>query len=244
MDEMLCECTKYIGITGITTKEDVSVITEELDNHLGMYGILMNRQTVQGRPRHGRWAGLEDIPDLMKGMPNYALKTIHWCDNSLDEKKVLKAIEATEGNCNAIQLNLVYPSPNFFKMLKENYNLETIFQIESCMFEKPKVMKKKILPYVGVVDYVLIDQSMGAGKAIDVRVSRAVANELKDLEFGIVFAGGLDAAKVVEAAALIEEFRASIDAEGRLMKDKSDGLDLIKVRDYIRAAFPIMKGDI
>ncbi|MEK6882768.1 MAG: hypothetical protein AABY22_24305 [Nanoarchaeota archaeon] len=100
------------------------------------------------------------------------------------------------------------------------------------MFELPFDMKKKIEPYTDLVDYVLIDQSMGSGIPIDPKVSRDVAEVLRTLGLGIVFAGGLNSKRVREIAPLIREFNASIDAESRLMNDE-DELDETKVSAYI-----------
>jgi phosphoribosylanthranilate isomerase len=232
---------RYIGVTGITTKEDVQVMTKALDGHLGMYGVLMSPHTLEGGKCTGRWANLEDIPGLMAEMPKHALRTIHWCDGT-DREKIVSAVDATDGYCNAIQLNLVYPSPDIFRMLKEKYNLTNIFQIEKCMFEDPIIMKKKMEPYVGIVDYVLIDQSMGAGKLLDAGISKAVASVLKDLGFGITHAGGLNGKRILQPPIpeLIIRDNASTDAEGQLL-NYNDKLDHTAVVYYIDSAKCIMQ---
>lgn len=233
---------RYIGVTGITSKEDVAVITEALDGHVGMYGILMKKEILEGRPRKGRWPYVEDVPAIMEKVPAGSLATIHWCDSRkiCNESVILNSVIYAGDKCNAIQLNLVYPPAKLFGALKEE-GLKTIFQIEDCMFEDPIIMRKKMQPYQDVVDYVIIDQSMGAGIPINPDISKAVASELKDLGFGIVFAGGLNETRVKDISDLINKYNASVDAEGQLMKDSKDGLDHTKVKNYIKSAVSVMK---
>jgi len=232
---------RYIGVTGITTKEHVELMTKILEGYLGMYGILMSPATLKGKTRAGRWANLNDIPRLMKLMPDSALRTIHWGDyGGCNNSKIEEAINSAQGQCNAIQLNLVYPPPEIFEILKCDYSLKTIFPIEKCMFEDPEIMKKKMQPYQGFVDYVIIDQSMGAGKLLNTEISEAVAEKIKGLGLGVVFAGGLNDVRVKRISDLVNKFNASVDAEGQLMKDFEDGLDMSEVENYLRAAVHVV----
>ena len=236
---------RYIGVTGFTTIEDVDIMNKSLGSSLGMYGILMSHSTLKGKPIRGRYAALCDVKELMHNMPDKSLRTIHWCDGGWRNREnawkgIEEAINSAGGECNAIQLNMAYPLVDFFKTLKEKYNFKTIFQIEAQMFEDPKEMAKKMQPYKNFVDYVIIDQSMGAGIPIDPAVSKAVAKEMQGLGLGVVFAGGLCKDNVVEIADMIKEFEASVDEEGRLM-NPAGSLDHGKVKDYVREARKIIK---
>ncbi|MBD3262850.1 hypothetical protein GF374_00545 [Candidatus Woesearchaeota archaeon] len=231
---------QYIGVTGITSLNDVENMTKALDGHYGMYGILMSKKRLDMQLPERRWAGIESIPYLMKAMPNDSLRTIHWCSNDFNLIDIFRAIEITGDKCNTIQLNLFYPPVSGLELMKSRYpNMKIIFQIEKDMFENPKIMKKKIKPYESLVDYVILDQSMGAGISIDEKISRAVAEELQDLDFGLVLAGGLTANKVKDIGSLIREFNASVDAEGQLMNSKNT-LDNTIVKDYITTAIDEM----
>lgn len=235
---------QYIGVTGITSVEDVENMRHGLSradkNILGMYGILMDRDTLYERMYKGRWAKIEEVPELMRRMPENSLKTVHWCADQLKNYELLDVMKATNLECNALQLNMIYPSLDELKKFKRYFeNVKIIFQIQKEMFENPLDMKKKMDPYKYLVDYVLIDQSMGAGVPIDPKVSRGVAEALRLFELGIVFAGGLDSKRVREIAPLIREFNTSIDAETRLMNDE-DKLDNTKVSGYIAEALSVM----
>jgi phosphoribosylanthranilate isomerase len=227
---------QYIGVTGITTIEDVENMTNALDGHFGMYGILMDYRTQIGEIHKNRYANVKDVADLMKKMPEDSLRTIHWCGKELNLNLLERALETGEGLCNAVQLNMPYPPLERLKEFKDNHSHKIIFEIERCMFEEPKEMARKIVPYVPFIDYAIIDQSMGEGRPIDPAVSRAVANEIENLGLGIVVAGGLNAQRVLdpEIADLIIEYHTSTDAEGNLM-NKNDHLDSSKVTEYVKA---------
>lgn len=232
---------QYIGVTGLTTPEDVENVKKALDGHYGMYGVLMSKKRLGMKKSERRWIGIDNLVDVMEKMPDDALRTVHWCAPKFDIYDVCKAIDIIGDGCNAVQLNMVYPPPERLEAIKRNYpNLQIIFQIERCMFEEPKVMSKKMEPYESLIDYVIIDQSMGEGIPINPAVSRVVAEEFEKLNIGIVFAGGLTAKRVKDIGDLIREFDASIDAEGQLMNPETDTLDSLKVKNYIEAAIDEM----
>ncbi|MFH0869060.1 MAG: hypothetical protein V1839_02430 [archaeon] len=227
----------YIGVTGFTTLEDVWVMADALEGSFGMLGVLMSHHTLKNGKKRGRWAALADVKTLMEKMPQNALRTIHWCDYGCEKsdswKGIEDAIKSSGGECNAIQLNMAYPPIKYFKDLKEQYDLKTIFQIEEQMFEKPGDMARKIAPYAPYVDYVLIDKSMGAGQPIDPVISRAVAHALYPLGMGIVLTGGLCAKEIVKHRVLFREFKASSDAEGKLINKYTGSLDHKEQRAYV-----------
>ncbi len=233
---------QYIGVTGITTLDDAENMNESLEGYFGMYGILMSRKRLSENKYDGRWADIRDIPDLMRNMPENSLRTIHWCDNEFRPDLLEKVMNISKGLCNAVQLNIAYPSPELLKQFKEkNPEVKIIYQIERCTFKDPRIMAQELEKYAPLVDYAIIDASGGEGIPIDKEVSRNIAVELEKLDLGIVFAGGLTAQKVIEISDLIKEFNASIDAEGRLMNEERK-LDNTKVKEYIKAGIEVMHG--
>ncbi len=237
----------YIGVTGFTTLEDVTIMNDALNGTFGMYGVLMSHTTLREKSQRGRYAALGDIANLMNKMPANSLRTLHWCDSHWRDRKdpwrsIEIAIDSAKGECNAIQLNMEYPPVKYFEDLKEKHNLKTIFQIENQMFEDDTgKMEEKMRPYAKFIDYVIIDQSMGAGKPLNLKTSKAVASRIHNLGARAVFAGGLNAKRVADIGDLIREFDASIDAEGQLMKDYADELDHTKVKEYVTAAISVMR---
>lgn len=230
----------YIGVTGITCIEDVNVIKDALGNSYGMYGVLVSRNTLRnGIPHRNRYPYIDTIYKLFDAMPENALRAVHYNSEFQNEisKDVKEIIRFTGGLCNCIQLNIEYPPIDQVRMIKEeNKDLKIIFQLgrDSIINIKPKDISQKVIPYIPYIDYILIDKSQGAGIEMKIVDTIELARHLRKLK-PLTFAGGLDGSNIYTFISLVEEFGASIDAEGRLMNN-SDTLDHEKVRAYIRSA--------
>jgi hypothetical protein len=230
----------YIGITGITCKEDVEVIKQALRYSYGMYGVLVSDETLKGgKPHRCRYPKIEALKDIFRVMPENALRAVHYNSEYTDQlsKDIEEIVRLTDGLCNCIQLNIEYPPLDQVAIIKnENKELKIIFQLgKDSMKEKAyKNVASKIEPYVPYIDYILIDASQGAGIELKILDTIEFARPLRKLR-PLTFAGGLDGFSLHLFISLIEEFGASIDAEGKLMNN-SDTLDHEKVKRYIRSA--------
>ncbi len=230
----------YIGITGITCIEDVEIIKQALEGSYGMYGVLVSRETLKGEePHRGRYPNIDTLKDIFKVMPENALRAVHY--NSEDRNSISndveKIVRLTNGLCNCIQLNIEYPPLDQVASIKNrNSDLKIIFQLgkDSMGRDACRDIAFKVQPYVPYIDYILIDASQGAGIEMKILDTMGFAQNLRRLK-PLTFAGGLNGFSLYLFISLIEEFGASIDAEGKLMK-KDDTLDHDKVRAYIRAA--------
>lgn len=230
----------YIGTTGITCKEDVEVIKQALGDSYGMYGVLVSDETLKGgKPHRGRYPNIEALKDIFRVMPENALRAVHYNSEHTDQlsKDIEEIVSLTDGLCNCIQLNIEYPQLDQVVTIKnENKELKIIFQLgkDSIKGKAYKNIASKIEPYVPYIDYILIDASQGAGIELKILDTIEFAKPLRKLR-PLTFAGGLDGFSLYLFISLIEEFGASIDAEGKLM-NSSDTLDHEKVKRYIRAA--------
>jgi phosphoribosylanthranilate isomerase len=230
----------YIGVTGITCKEDVEIIKQALKESYGMYGILVSGDTLKGKePHRGRYPHINALKDIFSTMPENALRAIHY--NSKDVNNVNKDVEEiirlTDGLCNCIQLNMEYPPLEQLVDIKDkNKNLKIIFQLgkESLKVNAHKSAALKMEQYLPYIDYIIIDASEGAGIEMKILETMEFAKPLRDLK-PLTFAGGLNGFNMFSFISLIEEFGAGVDAEGKLMSE-NDTLDHNKVRAYIRAA--------
>lgn len=230
----------YIGITGITCIEDVETIEKALKDSYGMYGVLVSGETLKGKePHRGRYPHINALKDIFRAMPKNALRAVHY--NSKDTDNVSKAVEEiillTEGLCNCVQLNMEYPQLDQVVSIKDkNNDLKIIFQLgkDSMKGDAYRNVASKIEPYIPYIDYILIDASQGAGIEMKILDTMEFAEPLRHLK-PLTFAGGLNGFSIYLFISMIEEFGASVDAEGKLMKE-NDTLDHDKVRAYIRAA--------
>jgi hypothetical protein len=230
----------YIGITGITCKEDVEIIIQALGDSYGMYGVLVSDETLKGgKPHRGRYPKIETIKDIFRVMPENALRTVHYNSEYTDQlsKDIEEIVRLTDGLCNCIQLNIEYPPLDQVVSIKnENKDLKIIFQLgkDSMKGKAYKKVTSKIESYVPYIDYILIDASQGAGKELKILDTIEFARPLRGIR-PLTFAGGLDGSSLYLFISLVEEFNASIDAEGKLM-NSNDTLDHKKVKLYIKAA--------
>ena len=230
----------YIGITGITCEEDVEIIKQALGNSYGMYGVLVSDETLKGEiPHRGRYPKIDALKDIFRAMPENALRAVHYNSEHIGDlsKDVNEIIQLTEGLCNCIQLNIEYPPLDQVVTIKnENKDLKIIFQLgkDSMKANAHKYVTLKIGPYVPYIDYILIDASQGAGLELKIIGTMTFAKPLRHLK-PLTIAGGLDGLSLHLFISLIEEFGASIDAEGKLMNN-NDRLDHTKVKSYIRTA--------
>lgn len=235
----------YIGITGITCVDDVEMIKKALGDSYGMYGVLLSRNTLKnGKPHRNRYPHIDTIDKLFDAMPKNALRAIHYNSEVKHEisKDVKEIVRLTGGLCNCIQLNIEYPPIYQVREIKEeNKDLKIIFQIgrDSIINMKTRDIVKNMELYIPYIDYILIDKSQGAGIEMEIVGTVVLAKPLAKLK-SLTFAGGLDGSNIYLFISLIEEFCASIDAEGKLMNN-NDTLDHEKVREYIRAAKSMRK---
>jgi phosphoribosylanthranilate isomerase len=230
----------YIGVTGITCNRDVEIIKQALKGSYGMYGVLVSGETLEGgKPHRGRYPNIDSLKDIFSAMPENALRAVHYNSKAINgiSKDVEKIVGFTNGLCNCIQLNFEYPPIDQVMTIKEkNKDLKIIFQLgrDSMKGNSHRDIASKMEPYVDYIDYILIEASQGAGIEMKILDTMEFAKPLRKLK-SLTFAGGLNGFNLFLFTSLIEEFGASIDAEGKLMKD-SDTLDHEKVRAYIRAA--------
>jgi phosphoribosylanthranilate isomerase len=236
----------YIGVTGITCEEDVEIIKKALKESYGMYGVLVSEETLKGgTPHRGRYPNIDSLKDIFSAMPENALRAVHYNSKAVNNisKDIKEITRLTGGLCNCVQLNIEYPPIEQLTIIKEeNKGLKIILQLGKDLMKKNayKNIVSKMEPYIPFIDYILIDASKGAGIEMKILDTMELAKPLRDLK-PLTFAGGLDGFSLYLFISLIEEFDASIDAEGRLLIDKSDILDHERVRAYIRAAKTIRR---
>lgn len=172
--------------------------------------------------------GFTDDPDV--------LNTIHYADlygpdgpwSAGESRDVLRNLELCVQyggeNLHAIQLDVTWPDPEAIDRFRELHpDIKIILQCGRFAFDavenNPQNMVDRLDMYGDSVDYVLLDLSMGKGKAMDseglLPMLRLIRQELPGL--GLAVAGGLgpDSMEVLEPIA--REFPdISIDAQGRL----------------------------
>lgn len=244
---------EYIGITGFKYNEEINDAVRAFDEAgitaesslTAMIGVLINEKQAGNTALEGRrFPSVENLGKLLSNVPGYMLPTMHYCSSSrtLDVDKLTKVLK-WNGNykgIKAIQLNLDWPAASGIAKLKERF--PDIYIIQQVNPDFPSVnAAEKVMQYEGIVDKLLIDPSLGAGKLYDIRQTSELINEIasKTDKFSYVVCGGLDAANVygrIQEAKRFVNAPFSIDAEGRLRTFDGNGLEFNSCRSYVMNA--------
>lgn len=259
----------YIGITGFMNQNEINLIGEQfnIDSSMRgiqfMIGILMSQKTLHGKPNRypNRYPDRKDIPALFWG-PAGSIRVIHYSTDTPEtlahELMMIVGMYGHIGNINirrlnGFQLNIAWPPLEQLQEFRAvemvaNQNYQIILQVNRRAIEQvedsPDKLVEKLKEYEGVVDHILLDQSGGTGKSLDVEYTKRYVERLigSNQPFGISIAGGLSAESLRgDVLELLKEFPSvSIDAEGRI-RDESDKMDLEMAGEYIGAALSIYK---
>ncbi len=264
----------YIGISGVVGPEQqyaIEVITEEFSvSDLGRFVALGIQATIKTQVRNEEnRSGTRYFPvgDDIRGAAvkshdgtrNYvhiALAHDLPPDNTLNRFLIEQAHVRTESWIDGIQINAARmhgPGDNdalrrvceFVRLKSPNQPI--VLQIHPGMLVYPDFLPRMVEDYTDLIDYALVDTSMGNGTPYDVIKVQATLRALSDQRprFGLGVAGGLSAENVDQLfGPLLEEFPdLSCDAQGRLRKMEGgySVLDLEAVRGYISACADVIK---
>lgn len=251
----------YIGITDFMTFEQVQQMLSvfkancKTGQHRRLHvGVMMSQKTLNGLET--KWSkafpGKEVIADIFGS--SETMNCLHYADYEDHDllRNLIQAITWGGENINALQLDMVWPSPNHIAEAIRvlSTELEVILQLNAkalaqCDNEPQKVVEL-LRNYQGVVDHVLLDKSAGKGLGMDalglLPFARAIREAFPDL--GLVAAGGLGPNTMGLVEPLLEEFpNISIDAQGRLRPSGNalDPIDWDLAEGYLIEALRILK---
>jgi hypothetical protein len=239
----------YVGVTGFMNGFESYGVLDVVppdSEMLIMVGVLASLKTLRGIPhkRPNRYPKAENIKNIFPPHRS-AFNLIHYKTNELDTLTAqLFAMTQWGGlHMHGFQLNIAWPSPKALELYKLQYSsMQIVLQVGNHALEaienSPKKLADKIvLEYANLVDYVLLDQSGGEGKMLNVGIARTYLEELygKNLGMGFGVAGGLCAETLHRIEPLTKYFSSlCTDAEGRV-RNSDDTLNVSFARDYISA---------
>lgn len=254
----------YIGVTGATTKEEVSHLVKTFKNngftmdsfHIPMVGILVSHATLRGESvQNRRYPAFANVLGLLQLSAGSALNTIHYNARELEYLYYHLAVIFNKGIygeniCRAVQLNIPWPEVKQLRRIKdEKPDLKIIMQLSSRSLKDrtPEEVVKLFEKYCGIAEYALIDTSGGRGEPFDQNVVVPYYLTLQaaypNLSLGV--AGGLSGENVIEKcrefSILVGTENFSIDAEGKLRDQLSpkygdDTYNPRKVESYLKQA--------
>ncbi len=230
----------YIGVCDVLSPEEARAMAVEVREHRAdpnrkvMIGVMAGHFTMRPDAEYGEGQravfptkaelanGFIDDPDVFN--------TIHFADlyrpkevQTLFEDLEL-VVEAGGEHLHAIQLDVTWPEVDDIDRFKAKYpDLAIVLQLGKACFDivdhDPQKMVDELDKYGDSIDYVLLDLSMGKGKAMEAEgllsALRLIRQELPGL--GLAVAGGLGPETVHLLEPIAKEFpNISIDAQGRL----------------------------
>lgn len=209
---------KYIGITGITKKVEIDILSSFLSenyklepnhNYQIMLGILVSYKILDGENNNKeRYVKKSELHELCKYAKEKGFFTIihynshnNFCYGEINQ--IIKE-HSLKDQIHGLQLNVSQPHPHLYLMLKTEYpQYKLIYSLNKNFFTKnnqlldeetiqDRIMKQFSSLMSSYIDYVLIDLSMGTGIPLNIEFSsnifKWIREENKNIEIG--FAGG------------------------------------------------------
>lgn len=256
---MLIRPTPYIGITDFMTGAEARAMLNAYAAYrsgkaqrLLMVGVMMSYKTSHGLPTkyEAAFPKTADVPAIFVDHP-MAFNTLHYADydglTTEEDMGQVMAI-AMQGHLHAVQFDMVWPYASLLARVKSDsrQKVKTVLQIGEKALDHCRNDPAKVCQYLqsygrGLVDYVLLDKSMGKGKGMDAAFLlpfiRAIADTFPGL--GIAEAGGLGPTTMHLAEPVIQEFPwTSIDAQSKLRPSGNalDPIDWKMASTYLKKA--------
>lgn len=248
----------YVGITGITKKDEINFIKSFVKKGTFMCGILVSYKILHGdnNSENKRYVHASDLYDICKTSYESGFFTIlHYNTKNTNSfatelNEIIKKYDLYE-YIDGFQLNIDLPQKCELVRLKHLYPLKKIiFSLNKSILYPTDTINLDLntnrylheyfnTSIADIIDYVLIDLSKGLGKTLDVNYCANIYQMLKQTKYRneIGFAGGLSDTNVKDIysniANKIQNTDFSIDAESKLRRI-DDELDLEKVRKYLQ----------
>ncbi|HEY1041192.1 MAG TPA: hypothetical protein VGE63_00500 [Candidatus Paceibacterota bacterium] len=245
----------FIGVTDVSDSREVEEFLGTFKNFWPeneVYKLQIGPMTnpliiagVGGSEWDDIWPKPERLAELFLS-DEKLFNTVHYAnpnsnDNFLND---LLAITYYGGeNLHGIQLDMVWPSIEVLRMYREkNPHIKIILQVGNDslkqVFDKKETLVDHLRLYEALIDYVLLDMSMGRGIAMNPDLLAQHISLIQDSfpGLGVAVAGGLGPDTAELAYPLLERFKGlSVDAQRKLHRDEDlrKPLDIGSVNMYI-----------
>ncbi len=251
--------TPYVGITGFMAKEEAGAVLQvwpENARRKLMIGVLVSWKTLNNLTNKwpSRYPKIEAVAEIFPDDPR-ALNLVHYnTKNNMSPCDELTVISGAAGNSfDGFQLNIAWPDRAELASFRAmNPNIFIVLQIGSRAFEgvgdSPSRLAQAVNFYAEIIDHVLLDQSGGVGRPMDIELLRPYLEEISEKsegKIGLGIAGGMSAVFSQfedQLSALVQDFPdISVDAEGKL-RDKDDNLAIDEAIKFARESLRILEG--
>ena len=249
----------YIGVTGLTSSRDTENVVSLFggnQEHILMIGVLASWKSLRSLPMKPEWKKqtpptwqIEDI--LAKKNPPRVVNLVHlstdeehqedlWADLVEIWAKALKRIEG-------FQVNATWPDLTQLKKFRQQHTgCRLVLQIGTKAIQvagSTEGILKRLAPYIGTINDILLDSSGGKGQPLDPASAIRILSEIKakGWQLGLGVAGGLgpDTLHLLEPVIKAVGNTISIDAQSALRTEDSQ-LDPSRVSKYLSGAIQIL----
>ena len=255
----------YIGIAGVTTRQQTKAITGQFysnavgtggNGHYGLMGYCLTSEMINGHDDRTdpRYIKLDDLYVLNFKQP-FGRNAIHYWPHpeapddyftgdlySIFMGKGSEIYKSGAGR--VLQINRAFNvSAASMSVAKEMLpSLTIIFQLgpDKIMEMRPDELVSRIAPYSPNIHAILLDSSYGTGSKMDTKklVPYVAALEKVFPSKILVFAGGLNPENVADQISALSQVTTrpfSIDVESGVRNER-DELDLYKTEAFIQRA--------
>ncbi|MBI2634931.1 MAG: hypothetical protein HYW79_00035 [Parcubacteria group bacterium] len=214
--------------------------------HKLMIGVLASQNTIRGgqNSRPNLYPTAKDIAEIFTDHPR-ALNLMHYNTRELSTlyDQMVEATDISGPNLHGFQLNIAWPDIHALENYRRrHWDMKIVLQVGHNAFEQigyyPDALAKKLEEYHDLVDYILLDQSSGLGKALDTNIAKDYLDALAAEKFrlGLGVAGGLNLTALHLVSPLAFCYPSlCIDAEKQL-RDENDRLNLWAAKEYVSRA--------
>lgn len=224
----------YIGITDFETIRQVEQMIDVFDKAQEKYpssisrklmiGVMISYKTLNNIS--SRWSAIWVKKELIKFLfinnPS-VYNTLHYADykGNTNSEHLLRATEYGGENIQSLQLDMIWPSVEMLaEFKKERPEIDLILQVGKPAFKQinndPAQLVRQLKRYESIIEFVLLDKSMGQGKAMNANELLIYFKAIIDsgINISLAGAGGLSPKNVKIAQPLFDYHkRMSVDAQ-------------------------------
>ena len=250
----------FISITDFMTRKQVHQMLaiagkyngkDQLTRKLGV-GVMMSYKTLHKLPT--KWTDAFPRNHQIAGIfidDPLVFNVLHYADyTETDFAKSLAIARNWSGyNLHAIQLDMIWPDHKVLTDFRDkNRRIKIIMQIGANAFahieNNPEKLLQRLKTYGNSLDYVLLDKSMGQGKAMnaDELIPYLYILNRDRSDLGLIVAGGLGSDSLHLVEPIIAKYpRVSLDAQGKLRPSGNalDPIDWDLARLYLERAYQL-----
>lgn len=249
----------YVGVTGCMTPQEARALSRHFTDvfdesdlpHDLMIGVLASQQSLRGmKNAYHRQPAAERIAEIFQPLPR-VFNVLHYHENLGEDDSTLayRLAEITRSWCgphlHGIQLNMVWPGSSMLEdfHMKTGRKYRIILQLNRLALEEKEFdvrrVTTEVAAYWKLIDAVLVDQSGGKGRFLDVPYTLSLLDALKRHvpHLQCIVAGGLDAGTVSFLRSLVRHHpNVGLDTETNVRVQPDDDLDLEAACAYIESA--------